>query len=151
MRAIVGDKRTQTYFFQDRIEYVEFHPYWGVPKSILVNKYLPKLINDPSYLDRSGFEVTDSRGRKISSSAINWAAYGADIPFDVRQLPGSSNALGELKIMFPNKHAIYMHDTPDKHLFERDNRALSNGDIYDRDEKLRTAIDNVESLRAPSI
>lgn len=209
MRTIVGRNGTQTYFFTDEIQYVEFHPYWGVPRSILVNTYLPRLMNDPSYLDRNGFEVTDRRGQKVSSSAIDWNQYGANIPYDVRQLPGSGNALGEMKIMFPNRHAIYMHDTPDKQLFSRDDRALSNGcirlqdprgmaaavlgwtrdevaerlarphsrqdlattvpvyvayftawpdvsgsvryfgDVYGRDEKMRTAIDMIGALRAP--
>lgn len=129
MRTVVGGLGTQTYFFQDEIDYVEFHPYWGVPKSILVNKYMPKLYRDPSYLDRNGFEVVNSRGQVVPSSSVNWGQYGANVPFDVRQRPGKSNALGELKIMFPNKHAIYLHDTPEKHLFGRDNRALSNGCI----------------------
>ncbi|MBL0936545.1 MAG: L,D-transpeptidase family protein [Rhizobiaceae bacterium] len=139
MRTVVGTKATQTYFFQDEISYVEFHPYWGVPRSIIVNKYLPKLYADPSYLDRSGFEVTDQQGRQISSSAIDWTRYGANIPFNVRQRPGPSNALGELKIMFPNKHAIYMHDTPDRHLFSRDNRALSNGCVRLEDPRAMAA------------
>lgn len=139
MRTVVGTKATQTYFFQDEISYVEFHPYWGVPRSIIVNKYLPKLYADPSYLDRSGFEVTDQQGRQISSSAIDWTRYGANIPFNVRQRPGPSNALGELKIMFPNKHAIYMHDTPDRHLFGRDNRALSNGCVRLEDPRAMAA------------
>lgn len=129
MRTVVGSTRTQTYFFQDKIQYVEFHPYWGVPRSILVNKYLPKLYSDPSYLDRNGFEVVDRRGRTVPSSSVSWSQYGANVPFDVRQRPGRGNALGELKIMFPNKHAIYMHDTPEKQLFDRDNRAVSNGCI----------------------
>ncbi|MBX9461478.1 MAG: L,D-transpeptidase family protein [Aquamicrobium sp.] len=129
MRTVVGSTRTQTYFFQDKIQYVEFHPYWGVPRSILVNKYLPKLYADSSYLDRNGFEVVDRRGRTVPSSSVNWSQYGANVPFDVRQRPGRSNALGELKIMFPNRHAIYMHDTPEKQLFDRDNRAVSNGCI----------------------
>lgn len=129
MRAIYGNTSTQTYFFQDEVSYVEFHPFWGVPRSILVNRYLPKLLDDPSYLDRSGFEVVNSRGQVVPSSSVAWGQYGANIPFDVRQRPGRSNALGELKIMFPNRHAIYMHDTPDRHLFSRENRALSNGCI----------------------
>lgn len=127
MRVVVGKRANQTSFFYDRIEYVEFNPFWGVPRSILVNEMLPKLLRDPGYLDRAGYEVTDSRGRRISSAAVDWGRYGGDIPFDVRQLPGKSNALGELKIMFPNKHAIYMHDTPNKSLFERDTRAFSHG------------------------
>lgn len=135
MRTIVGRNATQTYFFTDTIQYVEFHPYWGVPRSILVNTYLPRLMNDPSYLDRNGFEVMDRSGRQVPSSAIDWSQYGADIPYNVRQRPGSGNALGEMKIMFPNRHAIYMHDTPDKHLFARDDRALSNGCIRLQDPR----------------
>lgn len=139
MTTVVGSLGTQTYFFQDEIQYVEFHPYWGVPRSILVNKYLPKLYSDPSYLDRNGFEVVARDGRKIASSSVNWTQYGANIPYDVRQVPGRGNALGEMKIMFPNKHAIYMHDTPDKHLFARDNRALSNGCIRLADPRAMAA------------
>ncbi|MHB2265166.1 L,D-transpeptidase family protein [Aliihoeflea sp. PC F10.4] len=139
MRTVVGSKATQTYFFDDEISYVEFHPYWGVPRSIIVNSHLPRLYNDPSYFDRNGFEVTDRNGRRIPSSAINWTQYGANIPYNVRQRPGPNNALGELKIMFPNEHAIYMHDTPDKSLFKRDNRALSNGCIRLEDPRLMAA------------
>jgi murein L,D-transpeptidase YcbB/YkuD len=139
MRTVVGGLGTQTYFFQDEIEYVEFHPYWGVPRSILVNKYLPKLYSDPGYLDRNGFEVVNSKGQQVSSSSVNWGAYGANIPFDVRQKPGGGNALGEMKIMFPNRHAIYMHDTPDKALFNRDNRALSNGCVRLSDPRAMAA------------
>jgi murein L,D-transpeptidase YcbB/YkuD len=127
MKAVVGMPSKQTFFFQDKIEYVEFHPYWGVPRSILVNKYLPQLVSDPGYLDRIGYEVTDGSGRRISSSAIDWTAYGNKPPFDVRQPPGPKNALGEMKIMFPNRHAIYMHDTPEKYLFDREARAYSSG------------------------
>jgi L,D-transpeptidase YcbB len=129
MRAIYGNTSRQTYFFKDRVSYVEFHPYWGVPRSILVNTYLSRLIDDPGYLDRSGFEVTNRNGQRVSSASIDWGRYGANIPYDVRQTPGPRNALGELKIMFPNRHAIYMHDTPDRHLFDRANRAISNGCI----------------------
>ena len=139
MRTVVGTTRTQTYFFQDEIQYVEFHPYWGMPRSILVNTYLQRVINDPTYLDRNGFEVTDRRGQRVSSSSINWSQYGANIPYDVRQRPGRGNALGEMKIMFPNSHAIYMHDTPDKQLFDRDNRALSNGCIRLQDPRAMAA------------
>ena len=139
MKAVVGQRSKQTNFFHDEIEYVEFHPYWGVPRSILVNKYLPKLVNDPGYLDRIGYEVSDGRGRRISSSSVNWAAYGSRPPFDVRQPPGPRNALGEMKIMFPNKHAIYMHDTPEKHLFERESRAYSSGCVRLEDPRAMAA------------
>ncbi len=123
MRVVVGSRSNQTYFFQDQIETVEFNPYWGVPKSIIVNEMLPKLRSDPSYLDRLGYEVSYG-GRKVASSQIDWYATHS---VDVRQPPGGDNALGELKILFPNEHAIYMHDTPSKSFFNRDMRALSHG------------------------
>lgn len=135
MRAVVGKTANQTSFFHDEVEYVEFNPYWGVPRSILINEMLPRLVRDPGYLDRAGYEVTNSRGQRVSSASINWAAHGANIPYDVRQLPSERNALGELKIMFPNKHAIYMHDTPAKNLFERDTRAYSHGCVRLQDPR----------------
>ncbi len=124
MRVVVGSKSNQTYFFQDEIQTVEFNPYWGVPQSIIVNEMLPKLRNDPSYLDRLGYQV-EVGGRAVASSSVNW--YGSTAGVAVRQPPSSDNALGELKILFPNSHAIYMHDTPSKSFFKKDMRALSHG------------------------
>lgn len=126
MKVVVGSKANQTYFFQDEIQTVEFNPYWGVPQSIIVNEMLPKLRRDPSYLDRLGYEVQVG-GRAVSSSNVDW--YGSTNAISVRQPPSSDNALGDLKILFPNAHAIYMHDTPAKSFFNRDNRALSHGCI----------------------
>jgi len=139
MRTVVGKPASQTYFFRDEIEYVEFNPYWGVPRSIIVNEMLPKLRRDPGYLDRAGYEVIDQRGRRIASSSINWAAYGSNVPFGVRQPPGPRNALGQLKIMFPNAHDIYMHDTPEKSLFSRDSRAFSHGCVRLEDPRAMAA------------
>jgi murein L,D-transpeptidase YcbB/YkuD len=135
MRAVVGKPSNQTSFFYDQIEQVDYNPYWGVPQSIIVNEMLPRLRNDPGYLDRAGYEVTDSKGRHISSSSINWWAYGSKVPFNVRQTPSEANALGELKILFPNKHAIYMHDTPQKELFGQDMRAFSHGCVRLQDPR----------------
>jgi murein L,D-transpeptidase YcbB/YkuD len=151
MRVVVGKPSNQTSFFYDEIEQVDYNPYWGVPQSILVNEMLPRLRRDPGYLDRAGYEVTDSRGRRISSSSIAWGAYGARIPYSVRQTPSEANALGELKILFPNKHAIYMHDTPQKELFERDSRAFSHGCVRLADPRgmaaavLGTTLEHIEA------
>ena len=140
MRVVVGKKSNQTSFFYDEIEIVEYHPYWGVPRSIIVNEMLPKLYNDPSYFDRAGYEVTTVTGRRVSSSSVDWAGVATKrVPINVRQLPGRSNALGELKILFPNKHAIYMHDTPAKSLFKRDRRAFSHGCIRLHDPRAMAA------------
>lgn len=123
MKVVVGGVNHQTNFFQDQIQTVEFNPYWGVPRSIIVNEMMPKLRQDPSYLDRMGYEVS-VRGKVVSSSSLDW---GRNPDVDVRQPPGNANALGQLKILFPNKFSIYMHDTPQKSFFARDMRALSHG------------------------
>ena len=138
MRVVVGKKSNQTNFFDDEIELVEFNPYWGVPQSIIVNEMLPKLRADPSYLDRLGYEVT-SGGRAVASSAINWNTISKTSHIGVRQPPSDGNALGELKILFPNSHAIYMHDTPSKSFFQRDSRALSHGCVRLQDPRAMAA------------
>lgn len=145
MGVVVGSPRHQTFFFQDEIELVEYNPYWGVPRSIIVNEMLPELRADPSYLDRLGYE-TSINGQQVSSSNIDWNSTDA---VDVRQPPGRGNALGQLKIMFPNSHAIYMHDTPQKKFFERDMRALSHGCVRLSDPKKMAAA--VMGLTVPEI
>ncbi len=152
MRVVVGKKSNQTSFFHDEIETVEFNPYWGVPRSIIVNEMVPKLYSDPSYLDRLGYEVSTVSGRRVSSSSVNWSAVASkQQSINVRQPPGSRNALGRLKILFPNKHAIYMHDTPAKKLFERETRAFSHGCVRLHDPRgmaakvLGTTVEYIDS------
>lgn len=146
MRTVVGSKSNQTYFFEDEIQTVEFNPYWGVPQSIIINEMLPKLRNDPNYLDRLGYQVEVS-GQPVPSSSVDW--YGSTAKVAVRQPPSSDNALGELKILFPNTHAIYMHDTPSKSFFKKDMRALSHGCVRLADPRrmaaavLGTTVDDV--------
>lgn len=140
MRVVVGQKSNQTYFFSDKIETVEYNPYWGVPYSIIVNEMLPKLAQDPYYLDRIGYEVSTVSGQQVSSASVDWHAVARkQQPINVRQRPGSDNALGELKILFPNKHAIYMHDTPAKRLFKKDARAFSHGCVRLEDPRAMAA------------
>jgi murein L,D-transpeptidase YcbB/YkuD len=128
MRAVVGRPDAQTYFFVDHIKDVQYNPYWNVPRSIVINEMLPKLYRDGSYLSDHGYEVLNQRGRQIASNSVDWAAYAKNTAgVEVRQPPGRHNALGLIKIEFPNKHAIYMHDTPEKSFFTRDMRALSHG------------------------
>jgi murein L,D-transpeptidase YcbB/YkuD len=130
MNIVVGSPTNQTYFFDDTIETVVFNPSWGVPRSIILNEMMPKILSNPSYLENSGYEVYDKTGRVVPSSSINWyqvASNGGGV--GIRQKPSLDNALGELKILFPNSHDIYMHDTPAKSYFKRDMRALSHGCI----------------------
>ena len=127
MRVVVGKVKNQTNFFYDEIEHIEFNPDWAVPRSIIVNEYLPKLRSNPGYLDRLGYDVFDSSGRKVNARNVNWSQYGANVPYSVRQPSRSDGALGALKIEFPNRHAIYMHDTPARSLFSNATRAYSHG------------------------
>lgn len=134
-KVVVGKPETQTYVFSDSMETVVVNPYWGVPKSIVAHEMLPHLMDDPSYLDRQGFEVVDASGQIVPSSSVDWWSYGSNIPFDVRQLPGDDNALGKIKFLFPNSHDIYMHDTPSKKLFKQSVRAFSHGCIRVEDPR----------------
>lgn len=126
-KVIVGKPETQTAVFSDEMETVVMNPYWGVPKSIIKYEMMPYLVNDPTYLDRKGFEVVNARGEVVSSSSVDWWAYEDKIPYDVRQPPGADNALGHIKFLFPNAHDIYMHDTPTRDLFKERVRAFSHG------------------------
>lgn len=127
-RVIVGKPNHQSPEFIDEMETVVFNPYWNVPRSIVAEEMLPTLLSRPGYLSESGYEVLDKRGRIVHSADIDWteAAYNG-LPYDVRQLPGRGNALGSVKFLFPNRHAVYMHDTPTQPLFARDVRMFSHG------------------------
>jgi murein L,D-transpeptidase YcbB/YkuD len=142
MKAVVGKKSNQTSFFVDEIETVEYNPYWGVPLSIIVNEMLPKLSRDPSYLDRLGYEVSTVSGRRVSSYNVDWYAVAKkQSQINVRQPPGPKNALGAVKIVFPNKHHIYMHDTPHKSLFGEKRRAFSHGCVrLERPREMAAAV-----------
>ena len=128
MRVIIGKPHHPTPLFSDEMETVVFNPYWNVPRSIAGAEMIPRLKRDPGYLDRKGFQVIDRRGRKVRSRSVRWWNYtGETMPYDIRQPPGRRNALGELKFLFPNKHAVYMHDTPSRQLFNAERRAFSHG------------------------
>jgi murein L,D-transpeptidase YcbB/YkuD len=124
-RVITGKVENQTPIFSDEMETVVFHPSWGVPNSIKVKELLPGLLRGNDTLARNGLRAT-YRGREVDSYSIDWAT--TDIrKIDIIQPPGSSNVLGNLKFLFPNKHDVYMHDTPTKNLFNADVRAFSHG------------------------
>ncbi len=126
-RVIVGRPMTQTYAFSDQIETVVFNPTWGVPASIIINEYAPKMRKDRSYLKRNGFKVVDLKGNEINAHDVDWWNIGQYPNFGIQQPAGNDNALGELKFLFPNSHDIYMHDTPTRNLFANDVRSFSHG------------------------
>ncbi|MFN4158408.1 MAG: murein L,D-transpeptidase [Gemmobacter sp.] len=127
-RAVVGatkeDKNTPE--FSHRMTYMELNPDWTVPGGIIKRDYLPKLQANPNALGH--LDLIDRRGKVVPRGSVNFAAYSAsNFPFNLRQKPGDGNALGRVKFMFPNPYAIYLHDTPEKHLFSREVRAYSSG------------------------
>jgi len=130
-RVIVGRPYRETPIFKSLITYVVFNPTWTIPPTILVKDKLPVIKRDPGYLRRNNIRVIDSRGREVSAASVNWSRYGAGNlpPFQLRQDPGEDNALGLVKIMFPNPHMVYLHDTPAKSLFDKDERIFSSGCI----------------------
>lgn len=113
MPVIVGREGTNTVMFSGDINEIVFNPSWKIPASIVKNEIMPALKKDPNYLKKNNMEQT---GKNDSVPVI-------------RQLPGKDNALGRMKFLFPNSHDIYLHDTPDKNLFARKDRALSHGCI----------------------
>jgi murein L,D-transpeptidase YcbB/YkuD len=130
-RLIVGKPDTQTPIFSDEMETIVFHPYWAVPNSIKVKEILPGLIRGTNILERNNLRI-QYRGRDIDPWSVDWRR--TDIRnFHVYQPPGSGNVLGVVKFLFPNKHAVYMHDTPTKHLFARPQRMFSHGCMRVRD------------------
>jgi murein L,D-transpeptidase YcbB/YkuD len=109
-RVIVGKPETPTPIFSHPMEYVIVNPSWNIPPSILRKEILPGLAADPDYAAKRGYQII-RRGNSIS----------------VRQPPGERNALGFIKFMFPNRHAVYLHDTPSRNLFSNERRAFSHG------------------------
>ncbi len=130
-KVIVGRPIRETPIFKSTITYVVFNPTWTIPPTILVKDKLPIIKRDPGYLNRNRIRVIDSAGRTVDPYSVNWSRYGAGNlpPYQLRQDPGDDNALGLVKIMFPNKYSVYMHDTPTKALFDRDERTFSSGCI----------------------
>ncbi|MGK7652926.1 MULTISPECIES: L,D-transpeptidase family protein [unclassified Roseovarius] len=129
-RAVIGAKASdrQSPEFSDEMEHMIINPTWHVPRSIAVKEYLPQMKRNRNAAGH--LRLVDSRGRVVSRSSINFGAYNArNFPFAIKQPPSSSNALGLVKFMFPNKYNIYLHDTPQKHLFDHETRAYSHGCI----------------------
>ncbi len=129
-RAQVGKPYRDTPVFRDSIRYLEFNPTWTVPPTILREDILPRLKRDPGYLAERNMQVLNFNRKPVDASTIDWHSVSADnFPYLLRQGPGPDNALGRVKFMFPNAHAIYIHDTPSKSLFARSERAFSSGCI----------------------
>ena len=134
-RVIVGKYHKESPVFKGVMKYIVMNPTWTLPYSISTHETLPKLKKDPGYLAAKHMEVMDRNGNILDASAIDWSQYSrGNFPFIIRQKAGPWNALGEVKFMFPNKYAVYLHDTPSRGLFNQQDRAFSHGCIRTEDK-----------------
>jgi len=126
-KVVVGKPTTRTNLLTARIQGLNFYPYWRVPDSIARRDLIPQIRKDPSYFDKLNFRLLPTWGAKpIPPEQIDWSS--PDIyKRKFRQEPGPGNALGVLRINMPNKHILYLHDTPLKQLFDQNTRAFSAG------------------------
>ena len=132
MRVVVGRAmRTETPVFSDQMTYVVLRPYWNVPPSIQQSEIVPAIERDRGYIASKGFEVTTSDGKVVTDGVISdevLAKLKAG-SLSVRQKPGPNNALGLVKLIFPNQFNVYLHSTPATSLFARSRRDFSHGCI----------------------
>lgn len=134
MKVIVGKKRNPTPIFSNTVKSIVLNPRWNVPKSIIQKEMIPKLMKNPNAMARRGIEIRSNWGKnakRVNPKSIDWGRYqySKNVPFHFAQVSGSRNALGKVKFLFPNRFSVYMHDTPNKKLFNRNVRAFSHGCI----------------------
>ena len=134
MRTIVGKPKNPTPIFSNSVKIIVLNPYWNLPTSIVQKEMIPQLLRNSNAMAKQGIEIRTGWGpkaQKINAASVNWAnyRYSRSVPFRFAQVPGARNALGKVKFLFPNKYAVYMHDTPTKPLFKKNKRAFSHGCI----------------------
>ena len=129
-KVVVGKAvETETPLFDEDMRFIEFSPYWNVPRSIARKELVPKFRRNPGYFYQQGFEFVADDGRVLrnfSSTNLNAVLRGQ---LRIRQRPGPENALGDIKFIFPNNDDIYLHHTPGPQLFLRPRRDFSHGCI----------------------
>jgi len=129
MRVVVGKLERPTPLVGKPMTYLVLNPFWYIPPKIAVEDKLPLIRRDPGYFSRNNIRVYRG-GMQLDPRRINWSSVGKGyFPFKLRQTPGTHNALGRIKFMFPNKYSVYLHDTPTKHLFSQSVRTFSSGCI----------------------
>lgn len=131
LRVIVGKRFTRTPVFSADMTYLVINPYWNVPASIASTEILADAQADPSSLPRRGYRVFTEAGpggAEISPTSIDWSQLTPEsFPYFIRQDPGPGNSLGRIKLMFPNPYSVYLHDTPQRALFDQTRRIFSHG------------------------
>lgn len=129
-KVIVGRDDRRTPVMYSKLSNVVVNPPWNVPPTIKAQDLVPKFSRNPSLVESLDYEILDGSGKKINPHSINWAQYKGkekSFPYHIRQKPGDNAALGLYKFNMPSSDAIYLHDTPNRGLFGKDNRALSSG------------------------
>ncbi len=134
MRVITGTPKHPTPIFSDKVEYIVLNPYWNIPKSIIQKEMIPKLLRNPNAMAKQRIEIYNGWAKdaeKVNPASVDWSKYqySKHMPYRFAQTPGTHNALGKVKFLFPNRFSVYMHDTPTKHLFKKNKRAFSHGCI----------------------
>jgi murein L,D-transpeptidase YcbB/YkuD len=124
--AIVGRPDRPSPVIQANITSVNLNPYWTAPMSIVKADIIPHMRKDPGFIAKSNMKLLGAENKEIDPASVNWATLKSPY-FYVRQEPGPTNSLGQLKIDMPNSEAVYMHDTPKKTLFRNDVRFNSSG------------------------
>lgn len=128
--AIVGRPLRETPVFSSLMTYVVFNPEWTVPPTILTEDVIPQVIENPAYLSGKQMKVLSLDGSEVDPATIDWnQAAQSGFPYMIRQKEGSFNSLGRIKFMFPNPYNVFIHDTPTRSLFLRNERTFSSGCI----------------------
>lgn len=126
-KIVCGKVNTRTPLLTSAISEIITYPQWTPPNSIIVKEILPAAKRDPGYFAKKGFSVLDQEGNEVDPYTVEWSRYSKGIPYKVVQGSGDANALGVLKFNFPNKYAVYLHDTNQRSLFGVPVRTLSHG------------------------
>lgn len=126
-RVIVGAYATQTPEFHAKMKTIVTYPYWHLPFSIASTEFFWAAKKDTSYARRKGYKMF-RKGEEVDPATVDWTGVTQfNFPYKVRQEGGNTNSLGRVKFLFPNKHMVFIHDTPGKYLFKNDIRAYSHG------------------------
>lgn len=153
-KIVCGKPLTRTPILTSAISELITYPQWTIPASIIEKEVLPAIKKNTGYLAEKGYSLIDSKGDQVHPDSVDWSKYRKGIPYKVVQGSGDDNALGVLKFNFPNKYAVYLHDTNQRYLFAREKRSLSHGCVRVQNwEELAYSIvqyDNKERLKQPS-
>ena len=132
--AVVGKPERASPMVETKITNINFNPTWTVPVSLIKKDIIPHMRKDPGYLAKMHIRMLDGQGQEVQPTAVDWSTERA-VNYTLRQDPGFDNSLGQVRIDMPNRHAVYMHDTPSKGLFSRDVRFHSSGCVRVADVK----------------